>query len=72
MIEEPYFFKNPKWYKLTVKDSIPVVELTEDAPEEARLSYDEYFKAKEARLSIKHYDEPGNINNSDEEISEYK
>lgn len=41
MIEEPYFLTNPKWYRFNEKKWI--YELTDEAPEEARKSYKEFY-----------------------------
>lgn len=45
MQTRPYFMTNPSWYRFN--DETGEVELTEDAPEEAVKSFQEFKKAEE-------------------------
>lgn len=45
MQTRPYFMTNPSWYRFN--DEKGEVELTEDAPEEAVKSFQEFKKAEE-------------------------
>lgn len=45
ILEEPYFMKNPEWYKYDEKNYKYI--LTDKAPEEAKKSYEEYYKLME-------------------------
>lgn len=42
MIDMPYFMKNDSWYYVDREEG--EYKLTDDAPEEARKSYDEYIE----------------------------
>lgn len=42
IIEKPYFMNNKKWYKFDFGKRIFV--LTDEAPEKAKESYEEYMK----------------------------
>ena len=50
---EPYFLKNPQWYKEYLDDSGSVqYKLTEKAPEEAVKSFKEYQKQEEEQVKM--------------------
>ncbi len=46
MIEMPYFMNDEKWYEFDFEKRIFV--LTDEAPEDARESYNEYLKSIDA------------------------
>lgn len=47
MLEKPYFLSNSSWYKKTIINGVPCIELTDKAPDKARQSYTQYFRDKE-------------------------
>lgn len=42
MLEEPYFMKDERWFYFDEKNFM--YKLTENAPEKARKSYEEFYK----------------------------
>lgn len=44
IIEIPKFLENPLWYDINTDTDGPGYILTDEAPEDARKSYEEYYK----------------------------
>lgn len=49
IIDKPFFMSNKDWYQFDYKKKIYI--LTDEAPEKAKESYDEFYKGLKAHYS---------------------